>query len=119
MTEVEPIGDLQSGKVSVTVQSSEAESNLVAGNTADVKFDLNYTEIDSIVVPIKSVTIEASGNYVFVLDSENKVVRKNVTLDQIFGDKVSVVSGLEEGDRLILLNGIFVSTGDEVEIIQE
>jgi RND family efflux transporter MFP subunit len=119
VTEVEPIGDLQSGKVSVTVQSSEAESNLVAGNTADVKFDLNYTEIDSIVVPIKSVTIEASGNYVFVLDSENKVVRKNVTLDQIFGDKVSVVSGLEEGDRLILLNGIFVSTGDEVEIIQE
>jgi len=119
ISEIEPTGDLKSGKVSVTVQSSEAEANLVSGEIADVKFDLKYSDIDSIVVPIKSVTIEASGNYAFVLDSDNKVVRKNVTLGKIFNDKVSVLSGLEEGDRLVLLNGVFVSSGDEVEFIQE
>ncbi|PLX24799.1 hypothetical protein C0580_03975 [Candidatus Parcubacteria bacterium] len=119
VSEIEPIGDLQSGKVSVTVQSSEAESNLVAGDTADVKFILNYEGIDTVVVPIKSVIIEASGNYVFVIGEDGKVVRKNVVLGQVFGDKVSVVSGLDMGDKLILLNGVFVSQGDEVEIIQE
>lgn len=118
ISEIEPIGDLQSGKVSVTVQSSEAESNLVAGDTADVKFTLNYEGIDTVVVPIKSAIIEASGNYVFVIGEDGKVVRKNVVLGQIFGDKVSVVSGLDMGDQLILLNGVFVSQGDEVEIIE-
>lgn len=118
VSEIEPIGDLQSGKVSVTVQSSEAESNLVAGDTADVKFTLNYEGIDTVVIPIKSAIIEASGNYVFVIGEDGKVVRKNVVLGQIFGDKVSVASGLDMGDQLILLNGVFVSQGDEVEIIE-
>jgi RND family efflux transporter MFP subunit len=119
VTQVDPIGDLQSGKVSVRVQSQDADQGLVAGSTAEVAFSLVYTDIDTIVVPIKSVTIESSGNYVFVVNQENKVLRKNVNLGQVYGDKVSVVSGLEEGDRLILLNGVFVSIDDEVEIIQQ
>lgn len=116
VTKIDPIGDLQSGKISVTVQSQEAGQSLVAGSTAEVEFSLLYQDIDTIVVPIKSVTIESSGNYVFVVGEDNKVARKNVNLGQIYGDKVSVLSGLEEGDKLILLNGVFVSIGDEVEI---
>ena len=119
VSEVEPIGDLNSGKVNVTIQSSEAKENLRAGDIAEVEIKLNYTEVDVIVVPIKSVTIEATGNYVFVIGENGKVARKNVTLDQVFGDKVSITSGLEENDQLILLNGVFVATGDEVEIITE
>jgi RND family efflux transporter MFP subunit len=117
VTAIDPIGDLKSGKVSVTVQSQEAGAGLVAGSTAEVEFSLLYTDVNTIVVPIKSVTIESSGNYVFVVNNENKVVRKNVNLGQIYGDKVSVLSGLEEGDKLILLNGVFVSVDDEVEIV--
>lgn len=118
VTEVDPIGDLQSGKVNVTVQSQEAGENLVAGSTAEVKFSLKYQDVNSIVVPLNSVTVEASGNYVFVVDSENKVLRKNVQLGNTYGDKVAILGGLEEGDRLILLNGVFVSVGDEVEIVE-
>jgi len=118
VTEVEPVGDLKSGKVSVTVQSQEAGQNLVAGSTTDLEFTLVYDNVDTIAVPIKSVTIESSGNYVFVVSSDNVVMRKNVTLGQIYGDKVSVLNGLEEGDRLILLNGVFVAVDDQVEIIE-
>lgn len=119
VTEVEPIGDLTSGKVKITVQSEEAEGNIVPGSIAEVEFNLLYKDVDAIVIPMKAATIEASGNYVFVVNEENKVSRKNVSLGQIFGDKVSVVSGLEEGDKLIMLNGVFVADGDEVEIITE
>jgi RND family efflux transporter MFP subunit len=116
--EIEPVGDLNSGKISVTVQSSEAETTLVAGDIADIKFNLKYQDLDTIVIPIKSVTIEASGSYVFVIEEE-VVARKSVTLGQVFGDKVSVVSGLSENDQLILLNGVFVAIGDEVEIVNK
>jgi len=118
VSEVEPIGDLTSGKVKVKVQSSEATANLAPSSIAEVKFNIVYKDVNAIVVPIKSVTVEESGNYVYVVNNDNKVERKNVVLGQVYGDKVSVASGLEEGDKLILLNGIFVSTGDEVEISQ-
>lgn len=116
VTEIEPIGNLTSGKVSIKVQSQQAEG-LVAGNSAEVKFDLMYDNVNSVVIPIKSVNIEASGNYVYVVE-DNKIVRKDVVLNQVYGDKVSIMSGLEEGDQLVILNGIFVATGDEVEIIE-
>jgi RND family efflux transporter MFP subunit len=118
VSEIEPIGDLASGKVSIKVQSQDSE-DLVAGNSAEVKFELSYEDVNTVVVPIKSVTIEASGNYVYVVGEGGKVERRNVNLGQIYGDKVSVLSGLEEGDKLILLNGVFVSVGDSVEIINQ
>ncbi|MBT7553237.1 efflux RND transporter periplasmic adaptor subunit [bacterium] len=117
VSEVEPVGDLASGKISVTVQSEEAEDDLVAGSIADVNFDLNYEVEDLIVIPIKAATIESTGTYVFVVE-DGKVVHRDVTLGQIFSDKVSVNSGLAEGDQLILLNGVFIAVGDEVEIVE-
>lgn len=118
ISEVEPIGDLTSGKVSVKVQSSEATADLAPSSIAEIEFNIVYTDVNAIVVPIKSVTVEETGNYVYIVDQDNKVQRKNVVLGQVYGDKVSIINGLDEGDRLVLLNGVFVSSGDEVEIIQ-
>ncbi|MCB9802395.1 efflux RND transporter periplasmic adaptor subunit [Candidatus Nomurabacteria bacterium] len=117
VTEVEPVGDLASGKISVTVQSQEAAENLVAGSTAEIKFTLIFPVDETVVVPIKSVNIEANGNYVFLV-VDNKVERRDVTLGQIFGDKVTVLSGLNENDHLVLLNGVFISVGDEVNVVE-
>jgi len=117
VTEIEPVGNLTSGKISITVQSEEAKDNLVSGSIADVKFNLNYQTDNLIVIPIKSVTIEATGNYVFVIE-DGIIVRRDVNLGQIFGNQVSVTSGLNENDQLVLLNGVFVAAGDEVEIME-
>ena len=112
---IEPVGDLTSGKVRVIVQSEQAH-DLTAGSIAEVEFTLTYPQTEGvIVVPIKSVIIEASANYVFVVE-DNKVVRKNVSLGGVFGDQIIVTEGLTENDNLILLNGIFIAAGDEVEM---
>ena len=116
ITEIQPAGDLRSGKASIKVQSEEANV-LVVGSVAEVEFNLFYADVDSIIAPLKSVNIEASGNYVFVIGEEEKVERRQVVLGEVYGDQVSIVSGLEEGDRLILLNGVFISAGEEVEIL--
>lgn len=117
ITEIEPIGDLTSGKVSVTVQSQPGDEDLSAGSIAELEFILHYENVEAIVIPIKSATIESSGNYVYVV-VDGKISRKTVTLGQIFGDKVSVLSGLTEGDKLVILNGVFVSNDEAVEIIE-
>lgn len=117
ITEIEPIGDLTSGKVSVTVQSQPGDEDLSAGSIAELEFILHYENVEAIVIPIKSATIESSGNYVYVV-VDGKISRKSVTLGQIFGDKVSVLSGLAEGDKLVILNGVFVSNDEAVDIIE-
>lgn len=117
VADIDPIGDLQSGKISVSIESNDKELALMGGNSVEVGFTLNYPELGMIVVPIKSVIIESSGNYVFVL-VDNKVERRSVTLGKIFGDKVVVLDGLNIGESMILKNGVFVAEGDEVEVIK-
>ncbi|MDD5749329.1 MAG: efflux RND transporter periplasmic adaptor subunit [Patescibacteria group bacterium] len=116
ISEIQPSGDLRSGKVSVKAQSQEA-GNLSAGSIAEVELNLLYQDIDAIIVPLKSVNVEASGNYVFVIGEREKVEQRRVVLGEVYGDKVSIVSGLDQNDRLILLDGVFISAGDEVEVL--
>lgn len=117
ISQIEPTGDIKSGKVQVKVESDEAGLVEKAGEVVDVKVSLQYADLNDIIVPIKSVVIEANGNYVFVA-IDGKVERRSVTLGRVFGDKVSVTNGLAQGDKMILLNGVFVAVGDEIEIAQ-
>jgi RND family efflux transporter MFP subunit len=117
VSEIEPVGNLESGKVSVTIESDDKNLAKMSGDNIEVKFNLNYTRENTIVVPIKSVIVESTGNYVFLFE-EGRVIRKAVNLGQVFGDKVVVLSGIRKEDKLILQNGIFIAEGDEVEAIE-
>ena len=112
---IEPVGSIASGKVGVTVQADNKEGRLVSGEIAEVTFNLVYEEDGLIVIPIKAATIESTNTYVFVAEN-NQAVKRLVSLGKVFGNQVSVTSGLNEGDQLILRNGVFVAEGDELEI---
>lgn len=112
IAELEPVGSIASGKVGVKVQSDD--NTLVTGDIADVLFDLIYETPDSIVIPIKAATIEEVRTTVFI-EVDGAAVLRTVTLGKIIGDKVTVTSGLSEGDRLIIPDGTFISEGDNVQ----
>ena len=111
IAEIEPVADLRSGKVGIIVQSREGV--LISGDIAEVLFDLIFETPDSIIIPIKAATIEEVKTVVFV-EVNGKAEERVVTLGEIYGDKVSVNSGLSEDDRLIIPNGTFISKGDTV-----
>lgn len=115
VSELEPAGDIQSGKIGVVVQADNSDNNLVAGSIANVKFSLEFEVDKSIIIPIKSATIEEIGTTVLVVE-DGFVRERTITLGQVYGNKVTVNDGLLEGDQLILANGIFISEGEEVEI---
>ncbi len=118
ITEIEPVGSLTSGKVGVTVQADNAEELLVAGDIAEVTFGLTYQQSGLIIIPINAATIESTDTYVLVIEN-GMAARRSVALGQIFGNRVSVTTGLAESDQLILRNGIFISDGDAVEVVME
>ena len=118
VAEISPAGDIKSGKVGIVIQSDNNNAALVAGDVAEVKLDLVYAGDNLIVIPIKSAAIEPTGTTVLVA-RDGVAEKREVTLGRVFGNRVTIESGLETGDMLILANGIFVAAGDEIQISEE
>lgn len=92
------------GTVSVTARFPNPDSLLYPGQFGRIIVQRGDLEM-RLMIPQQSVLEDMQGKYVFVVASDNTVVRKNVTLGQREGVKVVVNSGLEEGDRVIV-NGL-------------
>jgi membrane fusion protein (multidrug efflux system) len=70
---------------------------------AQVKIKI-YSNPKAMVIPLTVLQTDESGKYVFVLSVENgkKLARKKkVTVGEIYGEEIEVLSGLQEGDQLI------------------
>jgi hypothetical protein len=65
----------------------------------------------AILIPSTSVLEDQQGNYVFILDTENKARRQNIILGQAFGSMVEVLKGLEEKPSVVINGFINLSEG--------
>ena len=71
------------------------------------------------VIPASVVRIDKTGRYVWTLGDGNLVEKKYVTVGDFSGKGVKILSGLSEGDRLIVGGAEKVSCGMKVETISE
>lgn len=62
------------------------------------------------------VSISAGSGYVSVLDSEDSWRPRLVTVGLVADEKVEILSGLEEGDRVIVRGHWALEEGDEIRI---
>ena len=58
--------------------------------------------VEVVSVPRAAVSTDQQGDYVYVLGDGNKAVRQTVTLGQSTSTDASVVSGLKEGQTIIV-----------------
>lgn len=65
--------------------------------TADVDADNEMV----LLVPTKSVYFQGGKNYVFVDDGGGHYTRREVELDDVYGNEVEVVQGLGEGEKVV------------------
>lgn len=65
-----------------------------------INISLSDTE-EVCIVPLTAVHHDAAGSYVYALDADNTVVRKEVISGTIQGRFQSIYSGLEEGETVI------------------
>lgn len=82
--------------------------------TAVIKI-ADYSKSNSIAIPLNAVQRSASGDYVFVADN-NTAKKKVVKLGATSGGQIEVLSGLDNGDKLITLGASEVEDGDKIKI---
>lgn len=92
------------GTVTVTARFPNPDGLLYPGQFARVLVRRGEA-VPSLLIPQPSVLEDMQGRYVFVVEDDDTVARRNVTLGQREGVAWVVQEGLEEGDRVIV-NGI-------------
>ena len=73
---------------------------------------------DAILIPLLAVIPMEDSKAVYVVNS-SQAMRRDVKLDVIKGDQVQITSGLEPGDKLIIVGHRFVAPGQKVNIVPE
>jgi multidrug efflux system membrane fusion protein len=107
--------DIASSTGTLTLEATvpNDEARLWPGLYVNVRLILATLE-KAIVVPSGCVMIGQQGPYVFVVNADNTVTQKNITLGQRQADLVIVESGLSAGERVVTAGQLGLNTGMKV-----
>lgn len=65
-------------------------------------------------LPQSALLSDERGNYVYIVDAQNKVERRAVTLGTVADDRVAIASGLNGDERVVQSAGAFLNPGQMV-----
>lgn len=71
--------------------------------------------IDAPLLPESAVQSDERGNYVYIVGTDSRVVRRPVTIGEVSDAGVAIAAGLSGQERVVLSAGAFVKPGDEVK----
>jgi membrane fusion protein, multidrug efflux system len=68
-----------------------------------------------VMIPTAALAIRAGGPRVGVLDAENRVRYRKISLGRDFGAEVVVIDGLNDGEKIVVHPGDDLADGTVVE----
>lgn len=97
----EPQVDPTDGSFGVRAEMPNPEQVLLPGQFTKVKLLLDVRE-GAVVVPMKAVTIEKGGAYIYIVRKDNTVEKRFIELGPEVGNKVVVERGLAAGEMVVV-----------------
>ena len=94
-TETTSGGSIQ-GKIVIT----NPDENLYVGVSAKVYIFVGKSE-DTLAIPYEALNTDVKGDYVYVVDKDNIIQRKDVKIGIFSDEYYEITEGLEEGDKVI------------------
>lgn len=124
VTYVSKIADPQTHSTRIEISVPNVNGHLRAGQMVNVRLTRQMLS-RLVMVPLRSVIPLEEGKQVFVVEKIQKqdqsvtgqAVARNVELGIIRGESVQVLSGLDEGDMLIVEGNRYVGQGQSVDVV--
>jgi RND family efflux transporter MFP subunit len=69
------------------------------------------------LLPDSALQSDEKGNYVYIADAQNKVVRRDVKIGQVSDAGVTIIGGLDGTERVVQSAGGFLTPGQTVKPI--
>ena len=104
------------GTIKVKGLIPNTDEVLWPGESVQVYLQL-YSKENAIIIPDKAVQIGPNGQYVFVIDKDNKAKIRNIEIDFTNGGYTVIASGLKAGEKIVTNGQIRLQDGTEVKII--
>lgn len=109
--------DQSSRTLQVELQVANPKNEILAGSYAQVRFN-ESASADVLTISDNALIFRAEGMQLALVDSDNKVHLRSVTLGRDFGNTIEILSGLEATDRVINNPPDSIAEGQTVEIAQ-
>jgi multidrug efflux system membrane fusion protein len=110
--------DTQTGTVMSKARFDNAKFALFPSQFVNVRLELRTIK-DAIMVPVTALRHGASGDYVYVLNSDHTVSLRIVTRGQATVEKVQIASGLQSGEQVITEGADRLKDGAKVVLPSE
>ena len=101
LVRISPVVDAASGTVRAVLKVSNEAQTLKPGMFAQVQLQFDVKN-DALLLPKRALMDTDANQTVFVIDSENKVTRKQVHLGYRSDNTVEIISGLDAGDKVVI-----------------
>ena len=73
----------------------------------------------AVLLPQSAVQSDGKGNYVYVLNGENRAQRQSVTTGDVSEQGVAITSGLKGDERVVLTAGAFLTPNQQVIPVEQ
>lgn len=117
VSHVSPQVDSKTRKIEIITKVNEEESDLITGEYVEVKFDVSsqIEEEGAYFLPFKAVKVTPEAAYVFIVNKDNKIEKKEVKLGGVVNEYNKVTQGLSPGMKIVdSVRGL--EEGEKVEI---
>jgi len=117
LSSVDNVIDTATGTLKLRAQFDNADDALFPNQFVNIRLQLGAQ--DAVVIPDAAVQFGSKGNYVHVIDQDDKAQRRDVVLGPADGSRVSVRSGLKAGEKVVVEGIDGLEDGSAVRIISE
>jgi RND family efflux transporter MFP subunit len=108
VSEVSVLALSGSANYNLKISLANNEMKLRPGMLCKVSFDVSdnkstkTADAKEIIVPVQAVQVDDKGtNFLFIMNAQNKAVRKNVTTGQLYSNGIAIQSGLAGNEQVI------------------
>ena len=112
--QIDPIIDPQNRQGRVRIALSYAPE-LRPGGFATAKIKSGTTNAP--LLPESAILSDREGSFVYIIDKNNKVVRRGIELGIVTAEGITVADGLNGSERIVLRAGGFLTPGESVKPI--
>ncbi|HET9474949.1 MAG TPA: MdtA/MuxA family multidrug efflux RND transporter periplasmic adaptor subunit [Steroidobacteraceae bacterium] len=109
--------DTATGTLRLRAEFANQDESLFPNQFVNVR--LRVRNEPAVVIPNAAVQFGAQGNFVFVVNAQNKAVVRAVQLGVTEGERVAVTKGVQAGERVVLEGLDRLRDGRDVDIIAD
>jgi RND family efflux transporter MFP subunit len=107
--------DVASGTTRMQLVVDNTSGELMTGAFATVTFELPNPE-NAINVPASALIFDRSGLQIAIVDRDNRIILKPITISRDLGSEVEIGSGIGAEDRVVINPPDGLVTGDQVRV---